>query len=289
MKSLFSRQVSFLSRVCIMGKMGEPIGEAQFARDTLERYSGSATEDFQPNLIITNFPSYVEYFAKTRGVPIIKGSMFEVAHAPKEETSILDFKIGSPAAALVVDLCSFLPIRASILLGMCGGLRRRYVVGDYLVPVASIRDEGTSNFYFPPEVPALSNFLMQKAVTEVLDQQHSTYHIGITFTTNMRFWEFNEEFKTRLKATKAQAIEMECATLFTASYKRKFTLGALLLISDLPLNADGIKTKKSSAFVFEKYTADHVEKGMAILKVARKMQAKNIKGSYHRNLPEAGR
>src|SRR5271170_5349718 len=146
-----------------------------------------------------------------------------------------------------------MPIKTTLLLGMCGGLRRRYQTGEYLVPVASIRGEGTSDFYFPPDVPALSNFLMQKAV----------YHIGITFTTNMRFWEFNEEFKTRLKATKAQAIEMECATLFAASYKRKFTLGALLLISDLPLNNNGIKTKKSSESVYDRYMADHVEKGVA--------------------------
>jgi AMP nucleosidase len=258
------------------------IKEEQFAKETLERYSGSDTAQFQPNLLLTNFPRYVDYFAQTRKVPIIEGSMFKVAHCPKEEVSILDFKIGSPAAALVVDLCSFLPVKASLLLGMCGGLRRRYIIGDYLVPVASIRGEGTSDFYFPAEVPALANFLMQKAVTEILEKQKAAYHIGITYTTNMRFWEFNEEFKTKLKATKAQAIEMECATLFAASYKRKFTLGALLLISDLPLNE--VKTKKSSESVYEKHMADHVEKGIEIVKAAREMQKHHIKGAYHRNL-----
>jgi AMP nucleosidase len=264
--------------------MSEEVTEKQFARDTLERYSGCEVGDFQSNLLLTNFPRYVDYFAKTRGVSVIEGSMFKVAHAPKEEMSILDFKIGSPAAALVVDLCSFLPIKTSLLLGMCGGLRRRYQIGDYLVPVASIRGEGTSDFYFPAEVPALANFLMQKAVTEVLEIQKATYHIGITYTTNMRFWEFNEEFKSRLKATKAQAIEMECATLFAASYKRKYTLGALLLISDLPLNINGVKTKKSSESVYERHMADHVEKGIAILKVARQMQEQHVKGAYHRNI-----
>jgi AMP nucleosidase len=273
----------------IKGKKGvfmehHELTEEQFARETLERYSGSKCSDFRSNLIITNFPRYVEYFAKSRNIPIIEGSMFKVAHCPKDDVSILDFKIGSPAAALVVDLCSFMPFKASILLGMCGGLRRRYQVGDYLVPVASIRGEGTSDFYFPQEVPALANFLMQKAVTDVLEKQKSPYHIGITFTTNMRFWEFNEEFKNRLKATKAQAIEMECATLFAASYKRKFTLGALLLISDLPLNNSGIKTKKSSEAVYEKYTKEHVEKGVEIVKLAHAMQQKHIKGAYHRNI-----
>ena len=258
--------------------------EAEIARQTLERYSGCAVGEFHSNLILTNFPRYVEYFSQTRGVPIKEGSMFKVAHDPKDEVSILDFKIGSPAAALVVDICSFLPIRASILLGMCGGLRRRYQVGEYLVPVASIRGEGTSDSYFPIEVPALANFLMQRAVTEVLDREKAVYHIGITYTTNTRFWEFNEEFKTRLKMTKAQGIEMECATLFVASYKRKFTLGALLLVSDLPLNQEGIKTKESAQMVFDKFMPDHIEKGIRILKVAREMQSRHIKGAYHRNI-----
>jgi len=254
--------------------------EKQIALQTLERYSGSKAEDFQSNLILTNFPRYVQYFAETRNVDISEGTTFKVAHCTKEDVSILDFKIGSPAAALVVDICSFLPIQTSILLGMCGGLRRRYKIGEYLVPVAAIRGEGTSDYYFPQEVPALANFLMQKAVTEILEEQNTTYHIGITYTTNMRFWEFNEDFKNVLKASKAQGIEMECATLFAASYKRKFTLGSLLLISDLPLKEQGIKTKESAEFVFEHYTKEHIEKGILILKKARQMQKKAVKGSY---------
>ena len=127
----------------------EEILEEQFANDTLERYSGSAADAFQSNLLLTNFPKYVEYFANKLDVDIVEGSMFKVAHAPKENISILDFKIGSPAAALVVDLCSFLKIKAALLLGMCGGLRKRYKIGEYLVPIASIRAEGTSDFYLP--------------------------------------------------------------------------------------------------------------------------------------------
>ena len=258
--------------------------EDQFAKETLERYAGCPVELFRSNLILTNFHRYVDYFAKSRDIKVYEGSMFKVAHCEKEDISILDFKIGSPAAALVVDLCSFLPIKSAVFLGMCGGLRRRYQIGDYLMPVAAIRGEGTSDFYFPPELPSLANFLMQKAVSEVLEEEKSSYHVGICFTTNMRFWEFNQNFVERLKATKAQGIEMECATLFTASYKRKFTLGALLLISDLPLERRGIKTKKKSEFVFDNYMKDHVEKGVLILKRAREMQAKKVKGAYHRNM-----
>lgn len=260
------------------------VSEGRFAKDTLERYAGCPVEDFRSNLILTNFPRYVEHFAQTRGIEVIEGAMFKVAHDPKDDITMLDFKIGSPAAALVVDLCSFLPVKASILLGMCGGLRRRYKIGEYVVPVAAVRGEGTSDFYFSSDVPALANFLMQKAVSDVMEEQQGVYHIGITYTTNMRFWEFNEEFKSKLKETKAQAIEMECATLFIASYKRKFTLGALLLISDLPLERDGVKTKKSSEHIYKNFMPDHIEKGVQILKRSREMQQLLIKGAYHRNI-----
>ena len=260
--------------------------QEKIAHDTLERYSGSPVKDFQPYVLLTNFSKYVQYFAEKRKVPIIEGSTFKAAHSPKDKVSILDFKIGSPAAALVVDLCAFLPIRACLLLGMCGGLRRHYQVGEYFVPVASIRAEGTSDFYFPSEVPSLANFLVQKIVTNVLDEENTNYHIGITHTTNKRFWEFDKAFCERLKITRPQSIEMECATLFMAGYQHKLPIGALLLISDLPLNQDGIKTKKSSELVFQMHTGEHVEKGVKVmhaLDIALKKEARGIfRGSRRR-------
>ncbi|MBI5273870.1 MAG: AMP nucleosidase [Chlamydiales bacterium] len=265
-------------------RFGEEITEEKFAIETLERYSGSDHKNYQSNLLITNFPEYVNCFARERNLKIDEGTMFRVAHDKNESITMLDFKIGSPAAALVVDLCSFLDIRASLLLGMCGGLRRRYHVGEFLLPVASIRDEGTSDYYFPKEVPALANFLMQRACSEVLEQEEVVYHVGISYTTNMRFWEYKEDFRRKLIETKAQAIEMECATLFSASYRRRLTLGALLLISDLPLDKRKVKTKASSQKIFTNFMPKHIELGIKIIQKAREMQAKRIKGAYHRNV-----
>ena len=44
--------------------MQQEIREEQFAKDTLERYSGCAVGDFRSNLLLTNFPRYVDYFAE---------------------------------------------------------------------------------------------------------------------------------------------------------------------------------------------------------------------------------
>jgi len=247
--------------------------QKQVAYDTLERYSGSPIGEFQSYLLLTNFPHYVDFFAdEYDDVTTYEGAMFKVSHAPKMGISILDFKIGSPAAALVVDLCSFLPVYATLLLGMCGGLRNDYSIGEYFVPVASIRGDGTSDFYFPPEVPALANFTVQKEVSAVLEQEHIPHHIGITHTTNKRFWEFNTEFREKLKATRPQVVEMECATLFTASYSHRLPLGALLLISDLPLTPRGAKTKENSEDIFENYMPDHVHLGVHTMRALQRVE-----------------
>lgn len=265
---------------------GDP-HEAQIAKDTLERYSGSEIERFGSYLLLTNFSRYIRTFAEIYQVPLMEGSMFTAAHSPEHDVSIVDFKLGSAAAALIIDLCSFLPrVKAALMLGMCGGLRRHYNIGDYFIPVASIRGEGTSDFYFPPEVPALGNFLIQKAMTDVLEMEKAPYHIGITHTTNIRFWEFNQTFIRKLKETNAQAIELECATLFAASYRRKLPLGALLLISDLPLTREGIKTKKSAKMIFDTYTADHLEKGMRSIAVIHEMLKHKAKGAFRGEAPD---
>jgi AMP nucleosidase len=250
-----------------------PEQQKQIAHDTLDRYSGSDIRLFQSKILMTNFPHYVDYFAASSKGQIYEGSMFKVCHSKKQGISMIDFKIGSPAAALVIDLLAFLPVSAILFLGMCGGLREKYKVGDYFVPVASIRGDATSDFYFPPEVPALANFNVQKVVTNVLEKEKATFHVGITHTTNKRFWEFNAEFRNRLKTTRPHAVEMECATLFTASYSHHLSLGALLLISDLPFHPGGLKTKKSSEYVFKTFVPDQIEKGIKIMHELDKSQA----------------
>ncbi len=252
--------------------LSEKEHQKQIALDTLERYSGSPISEYQPYILLTNFGRYVDHFASLYQTEIHEGAMFRVSHSPAERITILDFKIGSPAAALVMDLLAFIPVNCVLLLGMCGGLREDYQIGEFFVPVGSIRGDATSDFYFPPEVPALANFTIQKEVTRILDQQHASYHIGITHTTNKRFWEFNTEFKKKLTENRAQSVEMECATIFTAGYHHRLPSGALLLVSDLPLNPQGIKTKQSSEKVFANFTANHISIGITIMKALQQVE-----------------
>lgn len=251
----------------------DPYSRDRVGLSTLERYTGSSASEFQPYILLTNFKLYVAVFAETYGEPIRKGAVMRACHSPQAGISIVDFSVGSPTAALVVELLSFLKPRGIVMLGLCGGLRDEYEVGHFFNPVAAIREEGTSNAYMPPQCPALSSFLLQRIICRELESRELTYHTGVIHTTNVRFWEFNEDFKRILAAERAQAIDMECATLFTVGFARRIPLGALMLISDLPLKPKGIKTAASAKSVFDRFTRLHIEVGAAVIKRAQTLHA----------------
>lgn len=252
----------------------------QYSRDrvgisTLERYTGSSKEEFQPYILLTNFKLYVDIFSEKFKQPVRHGSVMRACHSKEAGLTIIDYSVGSPVAALIVELISFIKPKAALMLGMCGGLRSDYAVGDFFNPVAAVRGEGTSGEYMPPECPALSSFVIQRFVCEEIEKAGLKYKTGVIHTTNVRFWEFNEEFKARLKAERVQAIDMECATLFTVGYAKYVPIGALMLISDLPLKKAGVKTAESAKAVFQKYTDLHLNIGIAVIK---RLQAKEKEG-----------
>ena len=232
---------------------------------TLERYTGSDAASFQPYVLLTNFDRYVNAFTKYCGVKLTEGTAMQAAHWPQEKITIISYGVGSPTAALVIDLLHFNSPEAVLMLGLCGGLRINHKIGDYFLPVAAIRGEGTSEHYMPSQVPSLSNFTIQRYVAAELENRNLPYHTGVIHSTNYRFWEFDDGFKDRLITEKAQTIDMECATLFTVGYARQVPVGALMLISDKPLTPGGVKTPETSRRLFEEHEKSHIELGIKVL------------------------
>ena len=234
----------------------------KIARDILERYTGSSLRQFQKQIILTNFQYYIDRFAVLTGGKVTRGSAMSAVHSPKDGVSIINFSIGSPTAALIIECLAVLNPTAVLLLGMCGGLHRSLKKGDFIVPTAAIRDEGVSHHFMPRQVPALPTFKVQKFVSQILVEKGLDYRTGVVHTTDYRFWEFNDKFKAELYHERALAIDMETATLFVVGFASKVPIGALLLVSDLPLTRGGIKTKKSAGLVFKDYTDLHLEMGI---------------------------
>ncbi len=236
----------------------------EIVKDWLTRYTGIPLEEFGEYILLANFNSYLEKFAETYNVEI-KGKDKVMPNATARGITFINFTMGSANAATIMDLLSAVSPKACLFLGKCGGLKKKTSVGDLILPIAAIRGEGTSNDYFPKEVPALPAFTLQRAVSTTIREYNRDYWTGTVYTTNRRVWEHDEEFKSYLRKTRAMAIDMETATLFITGFANKIPTGALLLVSDQPMVPEGVKTSKSDAVVNEKFVSEHIEIGVKSL------------------------
>jgi len=213
---------------------------------------------------LTNFDNYLQLFADQYGAEV-RGLDRPMPSVTAAGITIINFGIGSPNAALVMDLLSAIETRAALFLGKCGGLKKKTAVGDLILPIAAIRGEGTSADYFPPEVPALPAFNLQKAVSTTIRNHERDYWTGTVYSTNRRVWEHDDEFKAYLTRIRAMAIDMETATLFITGFYNHIPTGALLLVSDQPMISTGVKTAESDRAVTAAYVEEHLRIGIEAL------------------------
>ena len=230
----------------------------------LPRYTGLALEQFGQYILLTNFHEYLEIFAHLNGVEVINPNA-NMPSATANGITMIDFGMGSPNAATIMDLLTAIRPKAVLYLGKCGGLKRKNQVGDFILPLAAIRNDGTSNEYMPPEVPALPAFSLQMVVSSTIRDMNRDYWTGTVFTTNRRVWEFDDHFKDYLRTTRAMAIDMETATIFTTGFYNQIPSGALLLVSDQPMISEGVKTSASDRKVSSRFVQDHIEIGTQAL------------------------
>jgi AMP nucleosidase len=237
----------------------------EIVRNWLPRYTGEKLENFGKYILLTNFSNYVRFFAEWNGVEVI-GIDKPMQCATADGISIINFGMGSPTAATIMDLLASIEPEAVLFLGKCGGLKKRNKLGDLILPIAAIRGEGTSDDYFPPEVPALPAFALQKAISTTIREHEVDYWTGTVYTTNRRVWEHDEEFKEYLLRIRAYAIDMETATIFMVGFANKIPTGALLLVSDQPMVPEGVKTEESDRQITEKFVERHLHIGIDSLK-----------------------
>lgn len=232
--------------------------------DWLPRYTGRELKEFSKYILLTNFEYYLELFSQMQGAPII-GADKTMPNVSCRGITLINFGMGSPNAATVLDLLSAVEPEAILFIGKCGGLKSKNAVGDYILPIAAIKGEGTSDDYMPHEVPALPAFSIQKACSQIIARHGRPYYTGVVYTTNRRVWEYDDHFKAYLIRTRAMAVDMETATLFTVAFANRIPLGALLLVSDRPMISEGIKTAASDQQVTQNYVRQHLEIGVEVL------------------------
>ncbi len=238
------------------------IKEHDYIRQTLERYTNCKLENFCDHVLITNFKQYINHFqSKTEG-EYFEGN-FGIVNAKEINCTMIDFSIGSPQAALVINCLAYLDnLKSVVMLGMCGGIDDILEIGDFLIPSAAIRGEGTSRHYLPQEFPAIPASSVNLFCIGAVKKTGFTPRCGIVYTTDRRLWEFDDEFVSYLRRQRILAIEMELATLFSVAYKYEVPIGSIMLVSDLPLKKRGIKDKKLQDEIFSKYMDVHLNIAM---------------------------
>lgn len=237
----------------------------QIVENWLPRYTGVPLKDFGQYILLTNFDAYVEMFAQWHNVPVM-GRDKPMSSATADGITIINFGMGSATAATVMDLLTAINPKAVLFLGKCGGVKHRAKVGSLILPIAAIRGEGTSNDYFPPEVPAMPSFALQKAISTTIRDHSRDYWTGTVYTTNRRVWEHDAEFKKYLERLRVMAIDMETATIFITGFANEIPTGALLLVSDEPMTPEGVKTSESDRKVDGDFVSDHIRIGLDSLK-----------------------
>jgi len=241
------------------------VTKLDLATDWLPRYTGMPVEAFGKHVLLTNFTAYVRQFAGKFGCQLYGEDRPMQAATNQDGVTIVNFGIGSPNAATVMDLLTANHPEAVLFLGKCGGLKSSTEIGNFILPIGAIRGEGTSDDYLPPLVPALPSFKLHKFVSEKLVQRGLDYRTGVIYTTNRRVWEHDDDFKKRLRDYTPIAIDMETATIFSVGHKNEIARGALLLVSDLPMTLEGIKTQASDAQVSQEWAETHLEIGIESL------------------------
>lgn len=232
----------------------------------LPRYTGRPLGEFTDFILLTNFSRYLNLFSEWNDNAPIVGLDKPMQSVSANGITLINFGMGSPMAATMIDLLTAIKPKAVLFLGKCGGLKKKNNIGDLILPIAAIRGEGTSNDYFPPEVPALPSFALQKAISTTIRDHSRDYWTGTVYTTNRRVWEHDKVFKKYLKSLRAMAVDMETATIFTTGFANKIPTGALLLVSDQPMIPEGVKTAESDSKVTEQYVETHLRVGIDSLK-----------------------
>jgi AMP nucleosidase len=234
----------------------------EIAKNWLPRYTGTKLDDFGDYMLLTNFHSYLESFSEKFNCDIqgVGRPMQTATNA--DGLTMINFGMGSANAATIMDLLAARNPKGVLLLGKCGGLKKSTEIGYFILPTAAIRGEGTSNDYKAPEVPALPSFKLHKFISDKIVERNLEYRTGVVYTTNRRVWEWDEDFKGYLKKLSTIAIDMETATLFIVGLVNEIPRGALLLVSDIPMIPEGVKTEESDKLVTEKFAKYHLDIGI---------------------------
>jgi uridine phosphorylase len=137
--------------------------------------------------------------------------------------------LGAPQTILVLEKMIALGAGRFIAVGWCGSLCGHVKIGDIVLPVGALSEEGTSSHY-PGVECSPSNQLLER-LRPILQATGKTIHEGMVWTTDAPFRETCAKVKS-FQAQNILSVDMETSALFSVARFRGVELGVVLVVSD---------------------------------------------------------
>ena len=199
--------------------------------------------DVPEHCVICFFAEVIDWLVETQEAKIIAHSISEIGKHPLYEIAYEGKRlaffhpgIGAPLAIALFEEMIARGCRKFIACGGCGVLDKEIAVGHLLLPVAAIRDEGTSYHYLPPsrEVQASEHALA--AIETVLNRHGIEFLRTKTWTTDAIYRETRARSATYIEEG-CLAVEMETAAFFAAAVFRGVDFGQILYGGDAVIDS----------------------------------------------------
>ncbi len=147
------------------------------------------------------------------------------------EVALVGPMIGAPQAVLVLEKLIALGVRHVIAYGWCGSIQKRVDIGDIVLPVNAVSEEGTSSHYPISKSAGVSSRLLNSLKNRLVSLHDVRVHEGSVWSTDAPYRE-TEEKVLRYQSRGVLAVEMEMAALMTVSIFRGIDFAGVLVVSD---------------------------------------------------------
>src|SRR6476646_3129649 len=145
--------------------------------------------------------------------------------------------MGCPSAAIVIEELVMLGCKKLLRVGTCGGLQPHHALGDMIVALSAVPQDGTTLTYVrEPHAPAADWCLVHAAVHEAKEIGQAI-HVGPVVSSDVFYNPDGGQYQ-RWSDRGILAVEMEAAILFTLGALRKVQAGCLLIVSDIVVEGE---------------------------------------------------
>jgi uridine phosphorylase len=194
--------------------------------------------DIPDHAVLCFFQDVVTQLSQSHEMRLVKHLRSEMGTHPIWEITLEGQRlavfhpgVGAPLAAAMLEEVIALGCRKFIACGGAGVLDSAIALGHVLVPVAAMRDEGTSYHYLPPAREVEASAEGVAAIEATLQEHGVDYLLTKTWTTDAIYRETPEKMRRR-KAEGCLAVEMEAAAFFAVARFREVTFAQMLYGGD---------------------------------------------------------